>query len=275
MRLIQFGSVTLPENDGADSLPVQARSSLVMLPNGSFDQDGGQLVLMPGSVSRQARIFENADTVFQNLLKEMSKGRMVLKALLRDNTTEWQTWAKMQAVQRTPVAATYDCDDQIIMQFALDYPYWLASVDEPFYFDMGELFDDGLFFDGGNVEEQVLNATTENFTINNTGGAAVPRGTVTILPQTSASITNPRITNAANNLYLQYTGTVTDADQLVIDFLTKTIRLNGTDVYSDLSIDDSQMDWMVLELGENDIEVTASAITGDVDLKWAWSRHYL
>lgn len=275
MRLTQFGTVTLPQNNGGDSLPVQARTALVMLQNGAFDQDGNSMVFLPGSVSRQAVIITTIDTTLQALLAELGKGRNILKATLRDDTTEWQTFAKMQAVDRPALAATYDCQQAFVIQWSMSYPYWLHSADEPVFFDQGGTFDDGSFFDAGNVEEETITTTLHTFTITNNGDMPIPRGAIEIIPQGSATITNPRITNVTNGLWMEFKGTLTDTDRLVIDFLTKTVRKNGDDDYANFAIGASQQDWMVLEVGNNSIEISSDSRSGNVDLKWRWSRHYL
>lgn len=280
MRLYKFGTVTLPITDVTSDMPINRRSALIDLPNGSFDQDGAESIGQRGTISERLTIWDETgtviDTTMQALIKELGKGRRVLRALMRDGTTTLQTWAKLRDVRRSTNVVRHDWMQALDISFDQDYPYWLHGADEPAYFDDGNVFDAGWAFDSGNSEQRALTTISDTFTIVNNGGIVIPRGTIIIVPQTGGEFTDITIRNVSTNQELVYAGTVGDGDRLDINFLSKSIYLNfTTDRYAGLSVPSNQLDWMTLQLDDNVIELELTAITGTVDFYWYWSRHYL
>lgn len=277
MRLVKFGTIDLPQSgdDAEHSMPVKARSSLIDLPNGAFDQDGDKVILESSRISYRALVVNAIDATVKNLLKEVGKGRAVLRARLRDGVTEWVTFAKVTGVTRDTNSNDYEAKQPIVINWEQDYPYWLDANDG-LYFDTGLTFDSGLQFDG-HFESEFVTALPYDFTINNNGGARVPSGTLVITPSTASSVTNLKVFNFQAGLSVQYAGLLAAGQTLVIDFLTKTIEVDGTSVFNDLELGgSSQVEWMSLELDDNDIELTGTlSAGGSFQLYWRWQRHYL
>ncbi len=275
MRLYSFGGIVLPVANGDQQMPIEARSSLVKLPNGSFDQDGSDLYRDPVMIAYKGQINEDMDTELDTLLSMVGSGRRLLVAIMRDGTHYRQTWAKLKSAKRSAKAGEWEYYQPVDFTFEMNYPYWLASEDEPWYLDHGYLLDDGLFLDDGHLEEETINANPFSFTIANTGTSEVPRGTITLTVAAASSLTNPRFENAANGNWFEISAALVAGDSVVIDFLSKTITINGVDAYNQFTIEAKQGDWMALERGNNVITITADAIAGTTDLVWAWARHYL
>lgn len=277
MRLIRFGTIDLPQAGGEHNMPIGARSVLVDLPNGSFDQDGSELSFESQTVNFSAMINANdgeVDTNVNALLQELGKGRNILRARLRDGITEWVTYGKITSVQRVANPDRYQEEQPIAVTFKQDYPFWMHAADG-FYFDTGYLFDAGHLFDG-NYTEETITAVPHDFTITYAGNIKTGMGTITIEPEAASDISNVRVVNNTAGTGFTYAGTLNAGDRLVVDFLSRTVEVNGVNLYPDFSLDSvQQVSWMDLEIGSNAIQVTADSITGTIKLYWQWKRHYL
>lgn len=276
MHLIKFGLVNLPEPDGEHGMPVGARDSLILLQNGAYDPDGGNIYFEPQRISARFLVLEtDIDAVVNELSRESSKGRNILRARLRDGSTEWVTYAKLLSIGRTARAEDYRWKQSLTMTFKQDYPYWIHGADG-LYFNNGHYFGQGLIY-GGRVENQTMNASPHTFTINNTGGVPLVAGSVTIKPSGAGdTITNPLIENLTNGMSFQWNGTLVTGDTLYIDFLSQTVEKNTTSEFANFVLGGvKQIDFMRLELGNNNIRVTGSALNAPIKIYWQWKRHYL
>lgn len=281
MKLYSFGGLTLPTTLQQEVFPMAGRESLVTLRDGAFDEDGADPVLQPYRLERSFDVTDSAecaadlDATIDELLAVAGGGRHILKAILRDKNTYRQTFAKLVGVQR-PRNLDMQVRQPMTVSFLVDYPYWMASADEPHYLDNGDKLDAGWTLDG-NYTSQALSALSTTLTITPGGTARIRRGLIVFKPRAAGnSITNPKVYNAANGMWVQYTGVITNPDQLSLDLLPKSAKVNWvTDAYSGIGIGVGQMDWMLLETQANPIAVTCTAISGNVDMEWHWSRHYL
>lgn len=277
MRLVRFGQYYFSGIDAEDMFEVVARNNLMPLTNGAFDRDGQGMYLEPRIFTHDFAIFDTAEQTIQEqmdaLMAEVAKGRRILQAETRDGQFR-QTFAK--AILATNSYAPGNLGWQPLqIRFAVDYPYWLASDDEPPYFDDGWALDDALTLGDGQKETVTVDSTLETLTISNGGNVPFVRGRVVVEPGASASVTNLRLTNKTNGYWVQYTGTISQGDVLDIDFLAPACLLNYSPDYASLYYGSGQSSWMRLEPGDNDIEVTADSVSNSTTLYWWWSRHYL
>lgn len=281
MRLISFGGIDLPAVQAQNDLNAVGRSGLVQLAGGSFDMDGAELVPKSNTITKSFSFIESdgIDASIDELLSMCSRGRRLLRMLLRDESTERQTWAKMVAfnygrgldqINNQPISITWE----------RNYPYWLDSDDEPTYLDDGELLDDGWTLDGGNSTTAPvlgMGTTTATLTINNTGGARIPKLLIRVTAVVD-SVSNLQFTNLQTGQWILYSGTVTAGQILEIDTLTKTATLDGADAYEDMVVGPDQVDWLDLAIGNNAIELTFDPLPGVMSQfvpRIYWSRHYL
>jgi hypothetical protein len=163
---------------------------------------------------------------------------------------------------------------QVELTMAQTYPYWLATEDEPFYLDNGEILDDGLSLDG-NYTSLTINSTSESVTITNGGNVPIRRGLIVLRPASGASLTNIVITNQTNWQSLEFHATLAYPQMLVLDLLPKSAKLDAVDAYADMVIPSGQIAWLTLEVGDNAIVITADSKVGNTAFEWHWSRHYL
>lgn len=274
MRLVSFGGTSLPTNSASDDLNVAARSALVDLPGGGFDMDGTPGTLVANRVSRKFKVTSSVDATIDTLFGTLGKGRRLLKALLRDGSTYRQTWAKLVGIQRQRTVRGLNIQE-IGIEWERDYPYWLATADEPKYLDNGEELDDSWNLDAGNKTSISVTGITTSQTINNTGKAKIPKTRILITPAAGASITDVKIYNRTTEQWVMYKGTISAGSEVEIDCLSKTVELDHEDAYSSLVVGSGQVDWLDLEIGNNSLVVMASAVTGTIAVDVYWSKHYL
>ena len=120
---------------------------------------------------------------------------------------------------------------------AVDPPYWL----------------------GANVTDaaRAIAASPTNWTMVHPGTEQTHRATFTF----TGPITNPRVTNLENGVYVEWLGSVPGGAVLVIDCLAFTATLDGENVVGSIRHSGAR-EWMVLLPGDNDLRVTASTPGG-------------
>lgn len=259
------------------SFPFNVRQNYITLANGSLDEDGQAAVLQPYEITRACKLYCGPNSISVNeqlddLMRIAAKGRLVLVAKWRDNSKR-QTFAKVRNISRP--RRTDDANYQeVIVTWYIDYPYWMATEDEPPYLDHEGYFDSGLNFDG-NYTTVTINAVTETFTIANEGMLPVNRGQLVIIPASGGSLENLVLRNTSNLMEWQYNGIVGDPHWLYVDFLSRTCKLSAVNSYAVVEVPASQMEWMTLERGDNEIELEVDSITGVVNFEWHWARQYV
>lgn len=290
MRLVQFGSVLLPELNGSDSgVGSQARNNIIKLQDGAYDLDGNEIFLEPMSISRNAVSNDtDLDATMQALFSEGKRGRLVLKAKLRDGSYV-QTYAKMLGQQRQIQAGDYECLQAYNMQWMANYPYWLDSDHEPIHLDHGYTLDSGLFLDGANSQTATpitVASPTTTVTINNQSGFDIYRVAFVITKTGASTLTTGTpiiIYNATSNYKIEYNRFMSDITSPVntrvdIDCLAKTVQSSvETNDFNQLVATGESNDWMVLKQGNNDIDFSFNGGSGlgSLTLRVVWSTHYL
>lgn len=290
MRLTQFGETTLPELNGNDDLSQSARSNLVPLKYGAIDLDNSEVVLDYKRINRTAVINTDFDNTMDDLAYESQKGARILKATMRDDS-ERQLLAKMTLFSRGARAEKYTCEQEFGLQWTATYPYWLLTSHEPIYSDHGYESDSGLFSDGNSVTTSVTTSSV-NFTITNASRVRIAKVYFSLKTNgTTGEWNNPKITNNTNKMSIQVnrgiTGNSTIIRQFInIDCLAKKVYGAFSDnsnnaatynLYSNTVIGDDQMDWMILEPGDNEFTITSTLVGGSIsrDIVVFWSNHYM
>jgi len=284
MRLKSFGTVTLPELNGNDGgLGSQARSNLIGLRDGGYDLDGNEIYLQPMNISRSAVLIDDIDATIDSLFGEMRKGRMLLKAQMRDNS-ERHSFAKMSGQMRQVSADKYNCEQPISLQWSANYPYWLDTLEDFQYFDHGLNFDDSLAFD--DVNESVTQVddflTTSTVNVTNNSKFKIYRLFFCFQGVAPFSCSNIRIVNNTNSSEILWNGTLNTVDvgkRLDIDCLAKkAFSSNSSNEYASIqTLGSSTIDWFCLETGVNNItySVTNAVGSGNLDIHLIWATHYL
>ena len=253
------------------------RSGLVNLPgqHGAFDAFGSDTrkeALRPRKTYQIiASSYTSVDTALDDMLKILAYREGVLKTEMRDATYRI-TWAKMISVG-FQFRATENEITFVHLPVAVDFhcpcPFWEAFADV-WYLDGGEDLDDGLSFDG-NYTQRTVTSSPDTFTISNSGTAEIRRGLI----QIEGTCTNPKIANAANDYWWQWTGSLGSDDKLIVDLGAMSAHLyapSKTDAWDNITLGDEQIELMKLEIGDNDITFTATS--PNCTLTWWWAKTY-
>ena len=277
MRIVQFGTLSLTPLDGRDQFEATGRRTFAELSGGAFDMDGQQYVPESTRLSRRFIAIDSETQTIQEQLDaisaELAKGRALLIATTRDGDRR-QTWAKGSRLRASVVPGTWG-QQPFEINWEIDYPFWVATADEPWYLDSGELLDAGLSLDSGNSTTLTIDDATESLTITNNGGARIDRGYLALEVQAASSASAITISNAANQMAFTITDSLTVGDLIIIEFLPMVITKNDDDAFGILSIPNNQWLWMSLEQGDNDLTITTSNLVGTIELEWWYARQWL
>lgn len=286
MRLVSFGDVTLPQNNGKQNLQVPLRSSLIPLRNGGYDQDGADSYLESKIVSWNFWVTPedgNVDTIIDNIYAEAGKGRRLLIATMRDNSTQRQQYAKLISANTQPDSRVYSIDslasegyEVMQCQFEINYPYWEATADFHHLLDTGLTLDSGLFLDAGNYTTATMSTTSTSKTITNSGNAETKKFTLSITGGSSVTVTDITIENTTTGETLTWTGTLTEDDVLLISSLEQTVKFNGANAWANVALGSNQIGFFTLETGDNDFVITCASLSGGTaTARWDWHKHYI
>lgn len=291
MRLYSFGLVIIPQANGIQNLTVPMRSALVPLQNGSFDQDGAMSYLESKVLTAQFWVGVNSvdtqvtdiDDFIDSLFAEAGKGRRTLVAEMRDNTKRYVK-AKMINASVNPNARIWVPDNtdgvdgyaQVSVTFEVAYPYWRAVADAPLFADDGWLADEGLFADSEQaLTGTITGLTTTTFTVPDAGNVAHNDSTLVVECGAGDQISGLRVLNLTTNEELDYTGLINANETLTIRTLPQTIDIDGTGVYSAVSLANTQVGFWSMAPGVNEFQLILDSITGNIPYRFTWQRHYI
>lgn len=269
MRLLSFGTITLPELNGRDNgLGSQARSNIINLQNGGYDLDGNNVYLQPMNISRSAVVTEDIDNTINNLFGEMNKGRMLLKAQMRSGS-ERHTFAKMVMQMRDVSADKYTCEQSINLQWNTTYPYWISSSLDFSYFDHGLTFDSFGNFDASfSITNTLSQVDTSDIVVydNSASNVDVYRVFICFEATPTTNTGTIEVKNNTNGSGFRWNSTLNSTSvnkRLDIDCLSKTaFSSDNTNEYANIeTISSNGLDWFYLSRGSNSIEVSALDIT--------------
>lgn len=255
MRLYQIGELLLSANDPRQDFPLVARSSVVPLRYGAYDQDGALVVLNAGKASANFLFHQpDIDGQIDTLMATVLAGTRILKLKLRDNSRTRVTPAKLTRFSKPVDGSTYEPMQQVSLEWALNLPYWLDAAQIQFA-DTGLRMDDGVVLDG-TFSEHTITSTPYTFSIAYGGTARGTYGAVTIAPEDGGVLGEWTLTNLTNGLQFRYedniAGSTDLSNRVDIDFLERTVSLAGSNDLAHFYIDNPrQTEWMALEPGGN------------------------
>lgn len=122
------------------------------------------------------------------------------------------------------------------------------------------LLADPLWYDATQqVTSSPFSSVPFGMTVSNLGSYRSEKVVVTITCGASASITNPTIT--IGSTWVKYTGTVSALQSLQIDVGNWTATKAGSSVLADITWNQGQARWLLLQAGANTVQVTADGIS--------------
>ena len=291
MRLQRFGSIVLPQLNGAQQLPANWRSSVIPLRGGGFDQDGANSYPEDKVVAATFWVAINPtdiqvasiDDFLDSLSSEGALGRRILAAEMRDGSLR-QCEAKMIQFTVQPNVRFYIPDsitsldgyEACNVSFQIVYPYWKAVADTQKFLDEGWYLDTGIFLDSGQSEQATISGTTTLFEIDNTGGVAHEDTVLVITGGTGVTVTDVTVDNNTTGEQLAWSGTIGAGEVLTIRTLPQTIDLDGTGEFDNVVLPNDQLGFWSLAKGVNEFEITCTSVAGGTaTLDFYWQRQYL
>lgn len=281
MRIVRIGTLDFSQKNAVQDFPVSARAALVPLRYGAFDQDGALVILQSNKIRMQLLyIPPDIDGQMDEMNTLLQTGTQVMQLAMRDGIHSRVTYAKLTSTTRPVDANTYDFMQDVTYEFTTQYPYWWDAAQIQFL-DTGLTLDSGVVADG-NYIAQAMTASPLTFSVTYGGSGRGSYGAFCIAPRAASSLADFQIENLTNGMNVRYTGTVNANQRLDIDWLTKTVTLDGDDVYANFSIDDpKQIELFVLEprsaavpSGGNNIKVTGTVV-GTVDFYLQWADQFI
>jgi len=287
MRLYSFGNIILPQLQAQHQLPVPFRSNTVDLRNGAFDMDGANTYLERKILSAtfwvSSQDVSDIDQFLDDIYTEAYSGRQILTAKMRDDSLRQAQVKLVQGITK-PRANVYVPDsisdlegyEPMNVSFEMVYPYWRQVAETFLSYTGGEwVWSSGYGWDSGNeINHILISGTTSTLNCFNAG---IPHKdlTITINPGTGESCTDILIRNATTSTEVTYTGTVAANEVLTLKGLPQHIDLDGTGVYENLDVPDTQIHWWDFVNGTNQFQISATSVTGNPDISIKWQTHYV
>ena len=242
--------------------------------DGDFDASGQQAVKGPlvFGVSFRVRATDEADLERQldEMKRIVGKGEYIFKAHV-PNGDDRAIFAKCVGIN-IPYTALWPSVADVRLDFVASFPFWQAA-DDVWRLDQGQQLDadPALTFDT-NYTQRSIASSPDSFTITNSGSAPIRQGRIEI----AGVCTDPRISNAANGLWVQYTGSLGSDERLLFDLDAGGAYIFNAgpraNAWANVTLGDKQVEMMRLEVGDNAITVTATS--PNCTLTWWWARAY-
>jgi len=268
--LYRFNTLTLPDKMPSDdnSTGVYATSPYALSTGGAYDALGTEQAYPVGARKfNKTALFHFSDTTemrnYHNSIRNLVGTTSRLYRQWVNGNVEWVT-ARFISIDsvRTIENQTHL---EIGMSFEIYSHYWHGEYLAAWVFDSGEYFDTGLLFDSGG-DSVTLDASPKSFTITMDGNAIVNDPKITILAG-GANITALEIKNTTTGhlAELDYSGTITSAQSLVIDCAAYTVKNNGSADEANFSLGATHgiNEWFRFAPGANTIVVTFTGGSND------------
>ena len=124
---------------------------------------------------------------------------------------------------------------------------------------------EGIWYGGSESSQQY--ATDGTKTVANAGSK--PAHLVFTLTNLTGTMTQVLVQHMSTYAYWMYDGTIAPGDVLIVDSSRQVCTLNGSGAYANLTV--GQSDWLLLDVGENQIEVTLTPNSGTYQYTLAYT----
>lgn len=282
--LWQFEGVVLPKYNASDDISSPTpRTSFSDLPSGGRIDHYSTARLPLGGMSLTTDFWVYADTPtgLATAMRDLRRLTGVKGNLIRRRDYD----GSMQFVEARcmgPRISRSHPRNQCFIECSLTF-----ETTEPVFRDIEGLIwsldespprvlDSGLTLDAG-VDVYTISSLPSNVTVNVVDSdMEVRNGEITIKTSGSLVWNTPKITNLRNNISIQYNGTVSVGQELKINFYNKSATLNGVPVYRSMAYGPEQIDWMILEVGSNTLQMSGVfSGSGDATVLHRWEDVYL
>lgn len=261
VKLTTFGDVDLPEYNprlGGGSAPT--REATITLADGTiYDGIGASQAeaVLPYSLTYDCVAMEDDDATLQTTLAALFALRgqrlKLYRRLLSDEDVITWAWARLMRLSMPSGPIGQTTHIPLSFQFEI-LSAWHGHYHTTWFFDDGYYFDDGLYFDDGEFVETMA-SSPHVITVTNGGNATCRDGVISITAGT-ANISS--LTIASGGTDIDWTGTITAGNTLVIDCGAKSVKNNGVNAYSGFAYGGSHTlnGWLELPAGDTNITIT-------------------
>jgi hypothetical protein len=255
----RFGSYTIPDLQSLDIGTGQSQLGTITTPSGGWDTLGTEQAeqAFPYTVTASGMIVGATAAAAETAWAAMkalrgTRAKLYRRMLDTPGTIQW-AWARV-----TRVPARREAQDRRHVKFEITFDVWSQWRSEyqgVWLLDDGYYLDDGYDLDTTDALD-VMASSPHTYTASNGGNTTVfdPIITVTAI---GANITALLITKTGETA-LNYAGTITAGQALVIDCGAYTVKNNGTADYANFSLTSNHVitDWLRLDPGDNTITFT-------------------
>jgi hypothetical protein len=248
--LYKFGTYEFPRaGTNPEDFQTTTKTPNVALYNGAVDLYG----------SDRTGIDDNQ--ISTNMVIDTLSGLRALRRLLgtkadlyREKDSGGQEYTSARFTQLDLVKVSRYCDAvEVTLTFNLYRPIWYHT--------------------STNMESRSISVATTSFTLDNTASEIGTGGEIILEADTGCTFVNPKFTIGSD--WIQYNGTLTPSDVLVINNDGKTITLNNVDSFIYLTASNLNK-WLVIAPGViNDVTLTCEIVGGTTDLDWEWETAVL
>lgn len=260
--LTAFGDVALPlYNSRLSGGTAPSRVATLTLADGrAYDAIGADQAEpeLPYVLNYEAVNLEDTEAAHNTALAALSamrgKRAKLYRQLLSDDEVIHWAWARLLRKGETsgvgagsPVHLPQQFQIQVLSPwYGHDHRTWLL--------DDGEYLNEGLFLDDGGFTETMA-SSPHTLTVTN-GGNGIVRNAIITITAGSANITALTITSGDTDI--DWSGTLTAGNSLVIDCGAKSILNNGSNAYSGFAYGGSHAlnGWLEIAPGAVDITIT-------------------
>jgi len=278
VKLVSFNDVALPiYNPRLQGGTASSREATITLADGSvYDAIGADQagIVLPYTLSYECVALEDDAATLQTTLAALMRKRgqrgKLYRRVLADDTIHW-AWARPMRLPLASGEKGQTTHIPLSFQFQILSP-WYGHYYADWLLDDGYYLDDGLFLDDEAFEDTM--ASSPHVIPVTNGGNGTCRNAIVTITAGGANIT--ALTVASGDTDIDWTGTLTAGNGLVIDCGAKSIKNNGANAYSGFAYGGSHAlnGWLVLPPGDTDITITftggSTNSTVAVDFRDTW-----
>lgn len=258
---------TFPTTNVTDRLgDVEAAADFLATPLGGYDTGDEEAADRPALITKGFTLYAHTPEDQQPLLDALRRlrgKRGTLWARTYDGHVRHLLHVRCKRIQIDRTNRNFQFQP-VVVQFEAPNQHWRGRRHEGgWLLDDGHYFDDGLYLNEDSNTWSFLTSPSVA-TITNGGNRAVTDVRLIFLP--NASFTS--ISFGSGDAHLEWTGTLQDQDEFVIDTGAQRVTINGAAAYAGFSLGAGHKieDWIRLEPGEN--QIAAEALPADPDASW-------
>lgn len=268
VKLERFSTVELPlYNPRLQGGSAPSRSATITLADGrTWDAIGAEraAAALPYTLNYECVALEDDAATLQTTLAALfglrGKRAKLYRTLLDDDSIQW-AWARLTRVPMPSGPSGQTTHIPLSFQFDV-LSSWRGHYHTVWTLNNGYFLNDGLYLNDGEFVETMSGASPYVITVTNSGNGICYDPVITI---TAGGANITALTIATSTTDIDWTGTLTAGNSLVIECGAKSIKNNGVNAYSGFAYGGSHTANGWLELPPGDTAITISRTGGSTD----------